>query len=94
LEVFVKQATQEARNKGLATDADFIVMTCKLQQQKTAPSKESINSMEYNGYSIDFEFKPLNNSLNPRDVIRKTESSGLMITDLGNSRYRLSPILG
>ena len=93
-EVFVKQATQEARNKGLATDADFIAMTGKLQQLKTALGKESINSMEYNGYSIDFEFKPGGEPLSARQVISKAESLGLMVTDLGNNRYRLEPYSG
>ena len=93
-EVFVKQATQEARNKGLSTDADFIAMTGKLQQLKTALGKESINSMEYNGYSIDFEFKPGGDPLNTRQVISKAESLGLMVTDLGNNRYRLQPYSG
>ena len=93
-EVFVKQATQEARNKGLATDADFIAMTGKLQQLKTALGKESISSMEYNGYSIDFEFKPGGEPLSTRQVISKAESLGLMVTDLGNNRYRLQPYSG
>ena len=93
-EVFVKQATQEARNKGLSTDADFIAMTGKLQQLKTALGKESINSMEYNGYSIDFEFKPGGDPLNTRQVISKAESLGLMVIDLGNNRYRLQPYSG
>jgi Type II secretion system (T2SS), protein L len=93
-EVFVKQATQEARNKGLPTDADFIAMTGKLQQLKTALGKESINSMEYNGYSIDFEFKPGGEPLSARQVISKAESLGLMVADLGNNRYRLQPYSG
>lgn len=93
-EVFVKQATQEARNKGLATDADFIAMTGKLQQLKTALGKESINSMEYNGYCIDFEFKPGGDPLSARQVIRKAESLGLMVTFLGNNRYQLQPYSG
>ena len=93
-EVFVKQATQEARNKGLATDADFIAMTGKLQQLKTALGKESISSMEYNGYSIDFEFKPGGEPLSTRQVISKAESLGLMVIDLGNNRYRLQPYSG
>ena len=94
LEVFVKQATQEARNKDLASDADFIAMTGKLEQLKTALGKESISSMEYNGYSIDFEFKPGGEPLSTRQVISKAESLGLMVTDLGNNRYRLQPYSG
>ena len=93
-EVFVKQATQEARNKGVATDADFIAMTGKLQQLKTALGKESISSMEYNGYSIDFEFKPGGELLSTKQVISKAESLGLMVTDLGNNRYRLQSYAG
>lgn len=93
-EIFVKQATQEARNKGLATDADFIAMTGKLQQLKTALGKESISSMEYNGYCIDFTFKPGGEPLSTREVIQKAQSLGLMVTDLGNNRYRLQPYAG
>jgi len=93
-EVFVKQATQVARNKGVATDADFIAMTGKLQQLKTALGKESISSMEYNGYSIDFEFKPGGELLSTKQVISKAESLGLMVTDLGNNRYRLQSYSG
>ena len=93
-EVFVKQATQEARNKGLATDADFVAMSGKLQQLKTALDKESINSMEYNGYYIDFEFKPGFEPLSPREVIQKAQSLGLTVTNLGQNRYRLQPYAG
>jgi hypothetical protein len=93
-EIFVKQATQEARNKGLATDADFVAMTGKLQQLKTALGKESISSMEYNGYCIDFEFKSGGEPLSTREVIQKAQSLGLMVTDLGNNRYRLQPYAG
>jgi hypothetical protein len=93
-EVFVKQATQEARNKGVSTDADFIAMVGKLQQLKTALGKESISNMEYNGYCIDFEFKPSGELLNARDIIKKAESLGLMVTSLGNHRYRLQPYSG
>jgi hypothetical protein len=93
-EVFVKQATQEARNKGLATDADFVAMSGKLQQLKTALDKESINSMEYNGYYIDFEFKPGGEPLSPKEVIQKAQSLGLTVTNLGQNRYRLQPYAG
>ena len=93
-EVFVKQTTQEARNKGFSTDADFISMTGKLQQLKTALGMESISNMEYNGYCIDFEFKPEGEPLSARQVVGKAESLGLMVTDLGNNRYRLQPYSG
>jgi hypothetical protein len=93
-EVFVKQATQEARKKSLATDADFVAMAGKLQQLKTALSKESINKMEYDGYCIDFEFKPGGEPLRTREVIQKAKSLGLMVNDLGNNRYRLQPYAG
>ena len=93
-EVFVKQATQEARNKALATDADFIAMAGKLQQLKTALGMESISNMEYDGYCIDFEFKPISNALDPIDVMKKAESLGLMVANLGKNRYRLLPYSG
>ena len=93
-EVFVKQTTQEARNKGFSTDADFISMAGKLQQLKNALGMESISNMEYNGYCIDFEFKPEGEPLSARQVVGKAESLGLMVTDLGNNRYRLQPYSG
>ena len=93
-EVFVKQATQEARNKALSTDADFVAMAGKLQQLKTALGKGSINKMEYNGYCIDFEFKPGGDALSTEEVIQKAQSLGLMVNDLGNNRYRLQPYAG
>jgi hypothetical protein len=93
-EVFVKQATQEARKKSLATDADFVAMAGKLQQLKTALGKGSINKMEYNGYCIDFEFKPGGDALSTEEVIQKAQSLGLMVNDLGNNRYRLQPYAG
>jgi hypothetical protein len=93
-EVFVKQATQDARNKALATDADFVAMAGKLQQLKNALGMESISNMEYDGYYIDFEFKPTSNALDPRDVMKKAESLGLMVANLGKNRYRLLPYSG
>jgi len=93
-EVFAKQTTQEARNKGLSTDADFISMAGKLQQLKNALGMESIRNMEYNGYCIDFEFKPGGEPLSTRQVVQKAESLGLMVTYLGNNRYRLQPYSG
>ena len=93
-DVFVRQATQEARNKGLPTDADFVAMTGKLQQLKTALGKESINSMEYNGYYIDFEFKLGGEPLSTKEVIQKAQSLGLTVIELGQNRYRLQPYAG
>lgn len=93
-EVFIKQATQEARNKGLPTDADFVAMTGKLQQLKTALGKESINNLEYNGYYIDFEFKPTSNPIDAGEVIKKAKDLGLVVANLGNNRYRLLPYSG
>jgi hypothetical protein len=91
---FTKQLTNEARHKGLPTDADFIAMTGKLQQLKTALGKGSIDKMEYDGYRIDFEFKAGGEVLSAADVIGKAQSLGLMVTDLGNNRYRLQPYAG
>ena len=91
---FTKQLTNEARHKGLPTDADFIAMTGKLQQLKTALGKGSIDKMEYDGYRIDFEFKAGGEILSAADVIGKAQSLGLMVTDLGNNRYRLQPYAG
>jgi len=93
-QAFTKQLTNEARNKGLPTDADFTAMTGKLQQLKTALGKGSIEKMTYDGYHIDFEFKLGGEVLSAADVIGKAQSLGLMVTDLGNNRYRLQPYAG
>lgn len=93
-QAFTKQSTSEARIKGLPTDADFNAMTGKLQQLKTALDKGSIQKMEYYGNHIDFEFKPGGEQLTPSHVIQKAQSLGLMVTDLGNNRYRLQPYAG
>jgi hypothetical protein len=93
-QAFAKQSTSEARIKGLPTDADFIVMTGKLQQLKTALDKGSIQKMEYYGNHVDFEFKPGGEQIAPSLVIQKAQSLGLMVTDLGNNRYRLQPYSG
>jgi hypothetical protein len=93
-QAFTKQSTSEARMKGLPTDADFIAMTGKLQQLKTALDKGSIQKMEYYGNHIDFEFKPGGEQTAPSLVIQKAQSLGLMVTDLGNNRYRLQPYSG
>ncbi len=93
-QAFTKQLTNEARNKGLATDADFTAMTGKLQQLKAALGKGSIEKMAYDGYHIDFEFKAGGEALTPSLVIQKGQYLGLKIDDLGNNRYRLQPYAG
>jgi len=93
-QAFTKQLTSEARNKGLPTDADFNAMAGKLQQLKTSLDKGSINKMEYYASHIDFEFKPGGEQLTPSQVIQKAQSLGLMVSDLGNNRYRLQAYAG
>ncbi|MBU3583246.1 hypothetical protein ICN41_04485 [Polynucleobacter sp. 15G-AUS-farblos] len=93
-QAFTKQSTNEARLKGLPTDADFTAMAGKLQQLKVALGKGSIEKMDYDGYRIDFEFKHGGDVLSSADIIAKAQSLGLKLTDLGNNRYRLQPYAG
>lgn len=91
---FIKQLTQEERRKGQTTDADFVPMAAKVQQLKAALGKETLQKITYDGYRIDFEFKPSAIPLSASEIIKKAELLGMMVIDLGNNRYRLEPYAG
>ena len=91
---FIKQLTQEERRKGQTTDADFVPMAAKVQQLKAALGKETLQKITYDGYRIDFEFKPSASPLSASEIIKKAELLGMMVIDLGNNRYRLEPYAG
>ena len=91
LPAFVKQVTQEQRRQGLVTDADFVSMTAKLQQLKTALGIETLVSVNYDGYGIDFECEPTQVK---RDVVQTARSLGFWAKSLGVNRYRLESYAG
>jgi len=90
---FTKQVTQDQRRQGLVSDADFAPMAAKLQQLKAVFGPEVLQKIDYDGYGIDFEFKPgvLNgsNKQSSAEVMQKARALGLMVKTLGPNRYRL-----
>jgi hypothetical protein len=90
----VKQLTQEERRKGLSTDADFVPMAAKLQQLKVALGKETLQKITYDGFHIDFEFKPSASPMSASEIIGKAQLLGMMVSELGNDRFRLKPYAG
>ncbi|MBU3629020.1 type II secretion system protein GspL [Polynucleobacter sp. AP-Reno-20A-A9] len=95
---FTKQVTQDQRRQGLVSDADFAPMAAKLQQLKTAFGPEVLQKLDYDGYAINFEFKPGalkgSNQQTSAEVMQKARSLGLMVKTLGTNRYRLEPYSG
>jgi hypothetical protein len=94
LGAFVKQATTDQRRQGLVADADFAPMTAKLQQLKSLFGPEVLQRLNYNGYSIDFEFKPGSVNQTSAQILQKARSLGLMVKPLSQNRYRLEPYSG
>ena len=90
----VKQLTQEERRKGLSTDADFVPMAAKLQQLKVALGKETLQKITYDGFHVDFEFKPNASPISASEIIVKAQLLGMMVSELGNDRFRLEPYAG
>lgn len=90
----IKQVTQDQRRQGLPTDADFASMAAKLQQLKLSFGAEIIQQLDYDGYGIDFEFKPGAIKQSSEQVIDAGRSLGLLIKSLGANRYRLEPYAG
>ena len=91
---FIKQVTQDQRRQGLVSDADFGPMAAKLQQLKAAFGPEVLQSLDYDGYRIDFEFKPGSVPPGSAVVVQKARSLGLVVTPQGPNRYRLEPYAG
>jgi hypothetical protein len=98
ISAFITQATSDQRRQGLVSDADFAPMAAKLQQLKLAFGPEALQKIDYDGYGIDFEFKPgALNSVNQQggdEVMQKARALGLMVKPLGSNRYRLEPYSG
>jgi hypothetical protein len=95
---FTKQVTQDQRRQGLVSDADFAPMSAKLQQLKAVFGAEVLQKIDYDGYGINFEFKPgslkLSNQQAEAEVVKKARSLGLTVRVLGSDRYRLEPYSG
>jgi hypothetical protein len=95
---FTKQVTQDQRRQGLVSDADFAPMAAKLQQLKTAFGPEVLQKLDYDGYAINFEFKPGalkgSNQQASAEVMQKARLLGLMVKTLSANRYRLEPYSG
>ena len=98
INAFTKQVTQDQRRQGLVSDADFAPMAAKLQQLKAAFGPEVLQKLDYDGYGIDFEFKPgtlkISNQQADAEVTQKARALGLMVKVLGPNRYRLEPFAG
>jgi hypothetical protein len=94
INAFTKQVTQDQRRQGLVSDADFAPMAAKLQLLKVAYGPEALQKIDYDGYGIDFEFKPGSMNQTSAQLIQKARSLGLMVKVLGPNRYRLESYAG
>lgn len=94
MDVFAKQVTQDQRRQGLVSDADFAPMAAKLQQLKAVYGAEVLQKIDYDGYGIDFEFKPGSMNQTSAQLMQKARTLGLMVKTLGPNRYRLEPYSG
>jgi hypothetical protein len=94
LSAFTKQVTLEQRRRGVVVDADFAAMTAKLQQLKAVYGPEVLQKIDYDGYAIVFEFKPGIAMTEPKEVLKRARSLGMVISSLGSNQYRLEPYSG
>lgn len=98
ISAFITQVTTDQRRQGLVSDADFAPMAAKLQQLKLAFGPETLQKIDYDGYGIDFEFKPgalkLVNQQGGDEVMQKARALGFMVKPLGQNRYRLESYSG
>ena len=94
LNTFLKQVTIEQRRHGTPVDADFGAMVAKLQQLKVAFGAEVLQSIDYDGYAITFEFKPGELTVAPGEVLKRARSLGMAVQPLAPNRYRLRPYAG
>ena len=95
--VFAKQVTQAQRRQGLAGDADFAQMAGKLQQLKSVFGNDALQTVDYDGYALSFQFKP--GALDSKkwgstQLMARAHSLGMGIVSLGGDRYRLLPYAG
>jgi hypothetical protein len=91
---FTKQVTQDQRRQGLVSDVDFAPMAAKLQQLKLAFGIEALQNLDYDGYGMDFEFKPGTVTRTDAEVVQKARALGLMVKTVGPNRYRIEPYAG
>lgn len=98
ISAFITQVTTDQRRQGLVSDADFAPMAAKLQQLKALFGPEALQKIDYDGYGIDFEFKPsalkLSNQQASDEVTQKARALGLMVKPLAPNHYRLEPYSG
>lgn len=94
IEAFAKQVTHDQRRQGLVSDADFAPMAAKLQMLKAAYGPEVLQKIDYDGYGINFEFKPGSMNQSGTHLINTARTLGLMVKALGPNRYRLEPFAG
>ncbi|OZA77963.1 type II secretion system protein GspL [Polynucleobacter sp. 39-46-10] len=94
LGAFIEQVTREQRRQGAVTDADFASMAAKLQQLKASFGADVLQSIEYDGYGMNFEFKPGAVKQSSAQVLEQARMLGLMVKSLEVNRYRLEPYAG
>jgi hypothetical protein len=94
LPTFAKQVTVEQRRRGTVVDADFAAMAAKLQQLKAVYGPEVLQKLEYDGYSITFEFKPGIAKIEAKEVLKRARSLGMALKSMGPNQYRLEPYSG
>lgn len=94
LGAFIQQVTREQRRQGVVTDADFALMAAKLQQLKASFGADVLQSIEYDGYGMNFEFKSGAVKQTSAQVLEHARALGLMVKSLGVNRYRLEPYAG
>jgi hypothetical protein len=76
------------------TDADFALMAAKLHQLKASFGADVLQSIEYDGYGMNFEFKLGAVKQTSAQVLEHARSLGLMVKSLGANRYRVEPYAG
>ena len=98
LTVFLDQALSAQRSQGAVTDADFAPLAAKLQQLSKALQVQALQQIQYSANAVEFEFKAgvPNYSSNEAvlGVIATARNSGLLVTYLGGTRYRLEAFAG
>lgn len=94
LGAFTQQVTREQRRQGAVTDADFALMAAKLHQLKASFGADVLQSIEYDGYGMNFEFKSGAVKQTSAQVLEQSRALGLMVKSLGANRYRIEPYAG
>ena len=82
LNVFIKQVTQEQRRQSIEVDTDFAPMAAKLQQLKAVYSAQGLQKIEYDGYAMDFEFKPGSISVDHQALVKRARNLGMAVNIL------------